>query len=86
MKENIKHKIIYIKEGVIISWLRDIVTYGCLFGGWYGNHKLLDGGWFIDFTIACLVILVAVARVNRKLKTIDEAIEELKELKNDSQT
>ena len=79
-------EIVVIKESLFVSWIKDLFTFGLLFGLWYLNHTFLDSGWMIDFIVAFLVFMGALSFRNKKL-TIEEAKKELdrlsiKDLKN----
>ena len=74
-------EIIIVKESVFTSWLKDGFTFGCMFGMYYLNHKFTDGSWFIDFAITMFFIFTLIAMFhNKKELTIEEIIEKLKKI------
>jgi len=72
-------KVLYVRERLFESWGKDLFTFGCLFSGWYLNHRFTGGAWAIDFTIAFMVILGGVGRVTKRHKP-QEVIDVLREL------
>ena len=72
-------KVLYVRERLFESWGKDLFTFGCLFAGWYLNHRYTGGAWAIDFTIAIMVVFGAVGRVTKRYKP-QEAVDVLREL------
>lgn len=52
-----KKTVIILRESVIGSWAKDIVTFGMFVGTMYFNHKVLDGNGWIDAIMLLLVIM-----------------------------
>jgi hypothetical protein len=77
-------KAIIIREGFIKSFLNDLFTFGCLFSGWFLNHKFFDGSLVIDFTISFMALLSTIGLFGKKynMQDIDLAIKELEAMKN----
>jgi hypothetical protein len=73
-------KVLYVHERLLESWGKDLFTFGCLFSGWYLNHRFTGGAWAIDFTIAFMVILGGACNVIVKRYKSQEAVDVLQEL------
>lgn len=69
--------ILLIKEPLLVSWGRDLFTFGWLLGGQYLNYKYLGNSLTITTTLCIAMFVFALGKKSDHLYTVDEAIEKL---------
>lgn len=74
-------KYVIIRESILQSTIKDIISIGLLFLLEYLNVKYLDKSFFISFTVfICFFIYVVGFSHSRNKKTLQDAIDELQRL------
>jgi hypothetical protein len=75
-------EVIIIRESVLVSWAKDVFTWGCLFAMYWLNHKYLGGAWVVDVTTSFAVLIMALSiAIKRTTYTVDDAIKKLESLR-----
>ncbi len=75
--------VILLKESLLVSWGRDLFTFGWLLGGLWLNHNYLGGSVVITVTL-CIGLFVFAASHNKSRLTIDQALEKLQAMKREA--
>jgi hypothetical protein len=86
MKKHIT--LIFTKEGVFASLIKDIITFSTIIGSFYLNHKFIDSNNWVDFLLFIITsfsLFGVLAKINffnsvkkYQFSEIKEAIEFLK--------
>jgi hypothetical protein len=72
-------KVLYIKESLFSSIVKDTYTFSCLGGLWYLNHTFCGGSVIIDLFVGLFVIIGAIG-LGKKRYYPREALDVLREI------
>lgn len=82
-------EIIVIKEGVIASFLKDLVTFGSMITLYYLNHRFCGGSCVIDIAVSMFVFIWVVGKsakeIEKKKMPLKDAIEYLNKMQKSEQ-
>jgi hypothetical protein len=73
--------VILIRESLLLSWGRDLVTFGWLLGGLWLNHNHLGGHWMVTLTLCIGLFAFGMSSVRSKAQTVEEAIKSLEAMR-----
>lgn len=76
-------KVIIIKETLLVSWMKDLVTFGWLLGGQFLNYTYLGNSWIVTLTLCISIFAFAMAKGKDLELTPEDAIEQLKKMRKD---
>lgn len=51
-----QNEVVILRESVLASWAKDLVTFALFAGTMYFNHKVLSGNGWVDVLLLLMVI------------------------------